>query len=186
MLTCDAFGILPPVAKLTIEQAMYYFISGYTAKVAGTEVGIVEPEATFSACFGDAFLVWHPTKYAEMLAEQVKKHTADVWLVSTGWSGGSYGVGSRMKLKYTRAIIDSIHHGELASVPYANLPIFNLQIPTKCTGVPSEILNPRNTWKNPEEYDLKLKNLAQMFQKNFSQYKDEKSQKIANAGPQLN
>jgi len=185
MLSCDAFGVLPPVAKLTPEQAMYYFISGYTAKVAGTEVGIVEPEATFSACFGDAFLVWHPTKYAEMLAEKVKYHTADVWLVSTGWSGGPYGVGSRMKLKYTRAIIDSIHHGELATVPYETLPLFNLQIPTKCSNVPSDLLHPRKTWKNGEEYDKKLENLAHLFKKNFAQYNDEKSKKIALNGPQI-
>jgi len=185
MLSCDAFGVLPPVAKLSIEQAMYYFISGYTAKVAGTEVGIVEPEATFSACFGDAFLVWHPTRYAELLAEKVKQHIVDVWLVSTGWTGGPYGVGSRMKLKYTRAIIDSIHSGELANVPYETLPIFNFQIPTKCTGCPSELLNPRSTWKNPEEFDTKLKNLAQMFKKNFAQYTDEKSKQIALSGPQI-
>ncbi|MCA9899142.1 MAG: phosphoenolpyruvate carboxykinase (ATP), partial [Anaerolineales bacterium] len=146
LLTADAFGVLPPVSKLTPEQAMYHFISGYTAKVAGTEVGITEPQATFSACFGAAFMVWHPSKYAELLAEKMAKHGASAWLVNTGWTGGPYGVGSRMKLSYTRSIIDAIHSGELENVDYVADPIFGLAIPTSCPNVPSDLLIPKNTW----------------------------------------
>eukprot|EP00887_Chlorella_sp_A99_P003914 scaffold11.g3914.t1 len=170
MLCCDAFGVLPPVAKLTKEQAMYYFISGYTAKVAGTEVGITEPEATFSACFGSAFLMWHPTKYASMLAEKVEKHGTSVWLINTGWTGGSYGTGYRFKLKHTRAIVDAIHSGELAKAEYSNMPIFNLQIPSSVSGVPQEVLAPVNTWADKEGYDQTLRHLAELFIKNFKTF----------------
>ena len=140
-LTCDAFGVLPPVSKLTPAQAMYHFISGYTAKVAGTEMGVTEPQATFSPCFGGPFLVWRPAKYAELLAAKMQQHKANAWLVNTGWSGGAYGVGSRMKLKLTRAIINAIHSGELAQAETARDPVFGFAVPTACPGVPAEILD---------------------------------------------
>jgi phosphoenolpyruvate carboxykinase (ATP) len=184
-LTCDAFGVLPPVAKLTPDQAMYHFISGYTAKVAGTEVGITEPQTTFSACFGAPFLVWHPTKYAEMLAEKLQKHGAQCWLVNTGWSGGSYGTGSRMKLRYTRALIDAIHSGELEKVATETDPVFGLAIPTSCPGVPAEMLNPRNTWTDKAAYDRTAHDLAARFHKSFARYADRASQAIRNAGPKV-
>ena len=135
-LTCDAFGVLPPVSKLTPAQAMYHFISGYTAKVAGTEMGVTEPQATFSPCFGGPFLVWHPSKYAELLAAKMQQHKANAWLVNTGWSGGAYGTGRRMKLKLTRAIINAIHSGELAAAKTAHDPVFGFAVPTACPGVP--------------------------------------------------
>ena len=185
LLTCDAFGVMPPVSQLTPEQAMYHFISGYTAKVAGTEVGITEPQASFSACFGAAFLVWHPTKYAEMLAEKMREHGAQAWLVNTGWSGGPYGVGKRFSLPYTRAIIDAIHSGELAKVEMAEDPIFGLSIPTSCPGVPSEVLNPKQTWADAANYDEKAKHLASLFNKNFSKYADLASDEIKSAGPKV-
>ncbi len=184
-LTCDAFGVLPPVAKLTPAQAMYHFISGYTAKVAGTEVGVVEPEATFSPCFGGPFLVWHPTKYAELLAEKIKKHGAHTWLVNTGWSGGAYGVGARMKLSYTRAIVDAIHSGHLAGAKTVEDPFFGLAVPTSCPGVPSEILIPKNTWADKTAYDHTARKLAHLFSANFEQYVDAASAEIRNAGPRL-
>ncbi|GHT31274.1 phosphoenolpyruvate carboxykinase [ATP] 2 [Planctomycetales bacterium] len=169
-LSCDAFGVLPPVSELTPEQAMYHYISGYTAKVAGTEVGVSEPEATFSACFGAAFLVWHPKKYAEILAENMKQYGSKAWLVNTGWSGGKYGVGKRLSIKYTRAIIDGIHSGELAAGKKETDPVFGLSIPAACKGVPSEIFNPRNLWKNKEEYDKTAKHLAELFDKNIKKF----------------
>jgi len=183
LLTCDAFGVLPPVSKLTAEQAMYHYLSGYTAKVAGTEVGVTEPEATFSACFGAAFLVWHPTKYAELLAERMRKHSATAWLVNTGWSGGAYGVGSRMKLAYTRAIIDAIHSGELAQVPTIEDPYFGLAVPASCPGVPSSILQPGNVWSNREAYDTTGRKLARLFVENFSKYAGQTAAEIAKGGP---
>jgi phosphoenolpyruvate carboxykinase (ATP) len=173
LLTCDAFGVLPPVAKLTPAQAMYHFISGYTAKVAGTEVGVKEPEATFSACFGAAFLVWHPMKYAQMLADKMQQHQASAWLINTGWTGGAYGSGSRIRLGYTRAIIDAIHNGQLAKAPTTTEPVFGLSIPTACPGVPSDLLNPRNTWLKPTAYDAKAIHLAKLFQANFADYADQ-------------
>jgi len=185
-LTCDASGVLPPVSKLSHEQAMYHFISGYTAKVAGTEVGIKEPTSTFSACFGEAFLPLHPTLYAEMLAEKMSKHKATAWLINTGWSGGKYGVGKRMSLKYTRSIIDAIHSGELEKVPTKKLPVFGLEIPTSCSGVPTEILNPIDTWTNKEDYKATLLQLAKGFQENFKKYEDKASAKIKDAGPKTN
>mmetsp|Transcript_8683 Transcript_8683/g.12954 ORF Transcript_8683/g.12954 Transcript_8683/m.12954 type:complete len:595 (-) Transcript_8683:175-1959(-) len=183
MLTCDAFGVLPPVAKLTPEQAMYHFMSGYTAKVAGTEVGVKEPSATFSACFGAPFLVWHPSKYAELLAEKVKKHDAHCWLVNTGWSGGAYGIGKRLSLKYTRAIIDAIHHGELENAEYEDLPIFNLHVPKSCSKVPSEILNPRNTWDDKAAHDRQANELAKLFIENFKSFEEGTSESILSAAP---
>ncbi len=184
-LTADAFGVLPPVSKLTPAQAMYHFISGYTAKVAGTEVGVTEPQATFSACFGAPFMVWHPTKYAELLAAKLAKHRAQTWLVNTGWSGGSYGTGARMKLKFTRAIIDAIHSGELAKVATKPDPIFGVAVPESCPGVPSEILWPRNTWADKDGYDKTAKKLASLFAENFKKYADQASDEIRNAGPRL-
>ncbi len=184
-LTADAFGVLPPVSKLTPEQAMYHFISGYTAKVAGTEMGVTEPEATFSACFGAAFLMWHPNKYAELLAEKMMQHKADAWLVNTGWSGGAYGVGSRMSLKHTRAIIDAIHDGSLSQQDFHEEPIFGMMVPKACQGVPSEILMPRDTWADKSSYDKTASDLAQLFSKNFENYASGTSQEVLDAGPKL-
>jgi phosphoenolpyruvate carboxykinase (ATP) len=171
-LTCDAFGVLPPVSSLTPEQAMFHFISGYTAKVAGTEVGIKEPTATFSPCFGGPFLVWHPKKYAELLAEKIRKHKTRVWLVNTGWSGGAYGVGSRIKLAHTRAIIDAIHNGTLSTVRRVPDPIFGFNVVPECLGVPSEILLPRKAWTDKAAYDCNAKKLFALFQDNFKKYED--------------
>ena len=167
LLTADAFGVLPPVARLTPSQAMYHFISGYTAKVAGTEMGVTEPEATFSACFGAPFLVWHPARYAELLAAKLEKHGANCWLVNTGWTGGAYGVGHRISIPHTRAIIDGIHSGALAEAETVADPIFGLATPKQCPGVPDEVLQPRNTWPNPDEYDKAAKKLAGLFQEEF-------------------
>ncbi len=184
-LTADAFGVLPPVSKLTPAQAMYHYISGYTAKVAGTEVGVKDPEPTFSACFGGPFLVWHPTKYAELLAEKLRKHGAQTWLVNTGWSGGAYGVGSRIKLKYTRAIIDAIHSGALASVGTQEDPVFGLSVPTSCPEVPPEMLQPRNTWADKAAYDEKAKKVAALFRENFKKYEAQASAEVRGAGPKV-
>jgi len=184
-LTCDAFGVLPPVSRLTPEQAMYHFISGYTAKVAGTEVGVTEPKATFSACFGGPFLVWHPTKYAELLAEKIREHGSDVWLVNTGWSGGAYGTGSRMSLKYTRAIIDGIHDGSLAKAASETDPIFGLEVPTECANVPNEILIPKNTWSDKAAFDATAAKLAGLFSENFKKYEDNASEELKAAGPKV-
>jgi len=182
-LTCDAFGVLPPVSKLTAEQAMYHFVSGYTAKVAGTEMGVSEPEATFSACFGAAFLVWHPMKYAKLLAQKKVTHGSSVWLVNTGWSGGAFGVGSRISLKYTRAIIDAIHNGKLSTMDYVTDPIFGLHSPKACPGVPGKILQPKGTWNDPQAYESTAMLLAQKFQDNFQLYQDEASPEVIAAGP---
>ena len=169
-LTCDAFGVLPPVSRLTPEQAMLYFVNGYTAKIAGTEVGVKEPQATFSPCFGGPFLVWHPQKYADLLAEQIRKHNSKVWLVNTGWSGGAYGVGSRMKLGYTRAIVDAIHSGALRDAPTQNDPIFGLNVIASCPNVPPEILTPRSAWSDPAAYDASARKLALLFEENYLQF----------------
>ena len=182
-LTADAFGVLPPIAKLTSEQAMYYFLSGYTAKLAGTERGVTEPQATFSACFGAVFLVWHPTKYAEMLGELLKKHKAQVWLVNTGWSGGAYGVGSRMKLPYTRAMVRALLAGKLDHVATVTDPVFGLHLPTAVDGVPADVLNPRNTWKDGAAYDAQAKKLAGMFEENIQKFGSAVSAAILDAGP---
>ena len=169
-LTCDAFGVLPPVSRLTPSQATYHFLSGYTAKVAGTEVGVAEPQATFSACFGAAFLVLHPTRYAALLADKIRLHKAQAWLVNTGWTGGPYGVGSRIKLAYTRAIIDAIHDGSLLQVPAVQDERWNLQIPSSCPGVPRELLHPRNAWARAEAYDRAAAQLAALFRENYAKY----------------
>jgi phosphoenolpyruvate carboxykinase (ATP) len=182
-LTADAFGVLPPIARLTSEQAMYYFLSGYTAKLAGTERGVTEPQATFSACFGAVFLVWHPTKYAEMLGALLKQHDAHVWLVNTGWSGGAYGVGSRMKLGYTRAMVRAALAGKLDTVKTMTDPVFGLHLPTAIEGVPAEVLNPRNTWKDGAAYDEQAKKLAGMFSENIKKFGSAVSKAILDAGP---
>jgi phosphoenolpyruvate carboxykinase (ATP) len=182
-LTADAFGVLPPISKLSPEQAMYHFISGYTAKVAGTEAGVTEPQATFSACFGKAFLPLHPGKYAVLLGEKLKESGANVWLVNTGWTGGPYGVGNRMKLSYTRAMITAALRGELNGVGFENHPVFGLSMPTSCPNVPVEILNPRNTWTDKAAYDNKANHLAELFVKNFSQYADGVTAEILSAAP---
>lgn len=182
-LTADAFGVLPPISKLTPEQAMYHFISGYTAKVAGTERGITEPEATFSACFGAPFMPLHPTVYAELLAKKIKEHRANVWLVNTGWTGGPHGVGERMKLKYTRRMINAALDGELDAVEYVEEPFFGFFIPQSVPEVPDEILNPRNTWPDSSSYDRKAADLAQRFKTNFQKFSDQASPEILAAGP---
>lgn len=182
-LTADAFGVLPPIARLTPEQAMYYFLSGYTAKVAGTERGVTEPQATFSACFGAVFLVWHPTKYAQMLGEKLRQHGSQVWLVNTGWSGGPYGVGHRMKLGYTRAMVRAALNGELANVQTETDPVFGLAVPTEIPGIPTDIMRPRSTWPDPEAYDAQASKLAQMFRDNFKKFGDVAAE-IQQAGPQ--
>lgn len=182
-LTCDAFGVLPPVSRLSSEQAMYHFISGYTAKVAGTEMGVTEPTATFSACFGAAFLVWHPAKYAELLSQKIQQHGTHVWLVNTGWVGGSYGQGKRMSLAATRAIIDAIHDGSLSSVPTRKDPMFGFDVPTACRNVPTEILWPRDAWNVPSLYDATARRLADLFRANFSRYMDGVTPEVLAAGP---
>lgn len=185
-LTCDAFGILPPISKLTKAQAMYHFISGYTAKVAGTEVGVTEPQTTFSACFGRVFLPLHPTKYAELLGKKLEEHPeANVWLVNTGWSGGAYGTGSRMNLKHTRAMITAALKGELDQVAYEAHPVFGVLVPQSCPNVPSEILNPRETWADKEAYDKKANELAGLFVKNFEKYADKANDEILSAAPKV-
>lgn len=182
-LTCDAFGVLPPVSRLTPEQAMYFFISGYTAKVAGTEVGVSEPEATFSPCFGGPFLVWHPGVYARLLAEKIRKHNANVWLVNTGWSGGAYGTGSRMPLRFTRAIVDGIHSGTLQSAPTVHDPIMNLNVVTACDGVPAEMMQPRLSWRDVAAFEETSRKLAARFRRNFDQYAAEAGADVVEAGP---
>lgn len=184
-LTCDAFGVLPPISKLSVGQAMYHFISGYTAKVAGTEIGVTEPTLTFSACFGKVFLPLHPTKYAELLGKKLQSGNINVWLVNTGWSGGAFGVGSRMKLSYTRALITAALNGELSKVNFETLPVFNLQFPTECPGVPTEILNPRNTWQDKAAYDAQATKLATSFISNFEQYAAFANAEILSASPSL-
>ncbi len=182
-LTADAFGVLPPVSKLTPEQASYHFISGYTAKVAGTEMGVTEPQATFSACFGAAFMMWHPNKYAELLAEKIKKHEVTAWLVNTGWTGGSYGVGSRIKLKYTRAMIDAIHGGDFEGVKFSRDEAFGFQIPEACPGVPPALLIPKNTWDDKKAYDTTKAKLIALFNQNFKKYAAGVNVEISAAGP---
>jgi phosphoenolpyruvate carboxykinase (ATP) len=181
-LTADAFGVLPPIARLTREQAMYYFMSGYTAKVAGTERGVTEPQATFSSCFGAVFLVWHASKYADMLGQLIDQHGSTVWLVNTGWSGGPYGVGKRMKLPYTRSMIRAVLSGALRDAPTETDPVFGLAMPTAVKDVPSEVLNPRNTWSDKSAYDAQAKKLAEMFRKNFEKFGNVEPS-ITSAGP---
>jgi phosphoenolpyruvate carboxykinase (ATP) len=184
-LTADAFGVLPPISRLTKEQAMYHFMSGYTAKVAGTEVGITEPTTTFSAGFGAAFLPLHPAKYAKLLGDKLHGTDIKVWLINTGWSGGSYGEGSRMKLSYTRAMITAALTGKLNDVDFENLPVFDLAFPTSCEGVPSELLNPRNTWADKAAFDATANNLAGKFVANFEKFATETSPEILAAAPKV-
>ncbi len=182
-LTADAFGVLPPISKLTPGQAAYHFISGYTAKVAGTEAGINEPLPSFSACFGAPFMPLHPTKYAEMLSAKMQEAGVNVWLVNTGWTGGPYGVGNRMKLKYTRAMITEALEGRLDNVDFVQHPIFGLSMPTTCENVPDEVLNPRGTWSDTEAYDAKANELATSFKKNFAQFEEYANEEILKGGP---
>ncbi|QNL49083.1 phosphoenolpyruvate carboxykinase (ATP) [Olivibacter sp. SDN3] len=185
-LTADAFGVLPPISKLTVAQAMYHFISGYTAKVAGTEAGINEPTATFSACFGKAFLPLHPGKYAEILGEKLINGNVKVWLVNTGWVGGAYGVGKRMELKYTRNLIKAALSGTLENVPYKQHLIFGLSYPTECAGVPANLLSPRDSWADKDAYFVKAQQLAEAFLENFRQYEAQVSEEIKSAAPVIN
>ncbi|WP_336515854.1 phosphoenolpyruvate carboxykinase (ATP) [Pollutibacter soli] len=182
-LTCDAYGILPPVSQLTPEQAMYQFISGYTAKVAGTEAGVTEPKATFSACFGAPFLPLHPGHYAQMLGRKLKEHNAKVWLINTGWTGGPYGTGSRIKLAYTRALITAVLEDKLNMDESEIFPVFNFRIPKYCEGVPDQILNPANTWSDKNNFTEKSKSLAKLFTENFQKYADGVSSEIKAAAP---
>eukprot|EP01091_Cochliopodium_minus_P013591 TRINITY_DN440_c0_g1_i1.p1 TRINITY_DN440_c0_g1~~TRINITY_DN440_c0_g1_i1.p1 ORF type:complete len:482 (-),score=158.11 TRINITY_DN440_c0_g1_i1:137-1582(-) len=183
LLTCDAFGVLPPVSKLTKEQTMYYFITGYTAVVAGTVMGIKEPRPEFSSCFGDAFLTLHPNVYATMLAKKIEKFSANAWLVNTGWTGGAPGVGQRMKIGVTRSIIDSIHDGSLEKQETQQMPIFGLHVPVKCNNVSDDLLFPKNAWSNKDDYDKQLKKLADMFVNNFKKFEKDVDEKVLSAGP---
>jgi phosphoenolpyruvate carboxykinase (ATP) len=184
-LTCDAFGVLPPVSKLTPEQASYHFIAGYTAKVAGTEMGVTEPQATFSACFGAAFMMWHPNKYAELLAKKMIDHNTNAWLVNTGWTGGAHGVGSRIKLKYTRAMIDAIHNNDFDNIEMIKDEEFGFEIPTSCPGVPEGVMMPRQTWDDKAAYDKTKGKLIGLFQKNFKQFEAQVNPEILDAGPKV-
>ena len=183
MLTADAFGVLPPIARLTPAGAMYHFLSGYTAKVAGTEKGVTEPKATFSTCFGAPFMVLHPAVYANFLGERIARHDSRVWLVNTGWTGGPYGVGTRMKIAHTRAMIRAALAGELDAVSYQTDRIFNIDVPQSCPGVPADVLNPRNTWKNATDYDAQAHRLARMFVDNFKTFETDGAADIKAAGP---
>jgi len=184
-LTADAFGVIPPISKLNTSQAMYHFISGYTAKVAGTEVGVTEPQTTFSACFGAAFLPLHPTQYATLFGEKMEKHKVNVWLINTGWTGGPYGVGSRMKLRYTRAMITAALENQLDGVEYKKHEIFGVEVPQSCPNVPDEVLNPRDTWEDKNAYDTKAQELAKSFVKNFEKYADYASEEILSGAPKV-
>ncbi|MCZ7601938.1 MAG: phosphoenolpyruvate carboxykinase [Melioribacteraceae bacterium] len=183
MLTADAFGVLPPIAKLSTDQAMYHFLSGYTAKVAGTEKGVTEPKATFSTCFGAPFMPLHPSVYSKLLGEKIEKHNSACWLINTGWSGGPYGVGSRMKIKYTRAMLTAALNGELDNVKTNPDPIFGLQVPDEIPHVPKEVLNPRNTWEDKDAYDKSAKKLADMFHENFKDFEEYVNDNVKKSGP---
>jgi len=185
MLTADAFGVLPPVSRLSPAQAMYHFLSGYTAKVAGTEKGIKEPEATFSTCFGAPFMVLHPGVYADLLGKKMEQHKAACWLVNTGWSGGPYGVGARMKIQHTRAMIRAILNGTLANVPTNTDPIFGVQVPSSCPDVPAEVLQPRNTWADKDAYDKQARDLARRFNENFKKYESGVSEAVRAVAPKI-
>jgi phosphoenolpyruvate carboxykinase (ATP) len=185
MLTADAFGVLPPIAKLTPAQAMYYFLSGYTAKVAGTEKGVTEPQATFSTCFGAPFMALSPTVYANLLGAKIARHKVDVWLVNTGWSGGPYGVGQRMKISHTRAMINAALNRELRDIPTTQDPNFGMAVPTSCPNVPAEVLNPRNTWADKAAYDTQARALASMFIDNFKAFAGDVPSEVSSAGPVL-
>jgi len=183
MLTADAFGVLPPIARLSPAGAMYHFLSGYTAKVAGTEKGVTEPKATFSTCFGAPFMVLHPTVYAKFLGDRIARHDVRVWLVNTGWTGGPYGAGSRMKIAHTRAMITAALSGALDNASYETDPLFNLSVPTACPGVPPEVLKPRQTWKDPLAYDEQARRLARMFAENFKTFEADAAPDVRAAGP---
>ncbi|SFG34572.1 phosphoenolpyruvate carboxykinase (ATP) [Algoriphagus hitonicola] len=182
-LTADAFGVIPPISRLNKSQAMYHFISGYTAKVAGTEMGVTEPKLTFSACFGAAFLPLHPTQYATLFGEAMEKNDTKVWLINTGWTGGPYGVGSRMKLSFTRAMITAALQGELENVEYKTHRFFGFQVPQSCPNVPNEVLNPRKTWQNPEDYDKQAASLSESFIQNFNQFENYATEAILKGAP---
>jgi phosphoenolpyruvate carboxykinase (ATP) len=184
-LTCDAYGVLPPISKLSKVQAMYQFISGYTAKVAGTEAGVTEPKPTFSACFGAPFLPLHPAKYAAMLGRKMEESKVNVWLVNTGWTGGPYGIGHRMKLSYTRAMITAALNGELDNAETVSDPIFGIAIPVRVPGVPDYLLQPRNTWLDKAAYDEKATFLAGLFVENFNHYADGVPEEVLAAAPKL-
>jgi len=183
MLTADAFGVLPPISRLTAAGAMYHFLSGYTAKVAGTERGVTEPTATFSTCFGAPFMVWPPTTYASLLGERIAAHGTTAWLVNTGWTGGPYGVGHRMPIAHTRALIAAALGGQLDDVRFENDPIFNVEVPVTCPGVPAEVLRPRQTWTNAADYDAQAERLAAMFMTNFEAFAGSASAEVVAAGP---
>jgi phosphoenolpyruvate carboxykinase (ATP) len=185
MLTADAFGVLPPIARLSPEQAMYHFISGYTAKVAGTESGVTKPTATFSACFGAPFMVRHPSVYADLLAEKMEKHRTACWLVNTGWTGGPYGTGKRMEIKHTRALLNAAINGELDTASMRTDPVFGFSVPTDAPGVPAEVLNPRQTWPDGAAYDEQARKLAGLFHANFAQFSDNVSEAVLAAGPRI-
>jgi phosphoenolpyruvate carboxykinase (ATP) len=184
MLTADAFGVLPPIAKLTPAQAMYHFLSGYTAKVAGTERGVTEPTATFSALFGAPFMALHPTVYADLFGDLIAKHDVDCWLVNTGWTGGPYGTGERIAIAYSRAVVRAALSGALRDVSYATDPIFGLQIPSRCPEVPEQVLQPRETWQDKAAYDATARKLAGLFTENFKEYADRASPEVRAAGPE--
>ena len=182
-LTCDAFGVLPPVARLTKAQAMYHFINGYTAKVAGTEKGVTEPSPVFSPCYGGPFMPLHPRRYAELLGEKMERYGVNAWFVNTGWTGGPYGVGERMAINHTRAIVNAVLDGQLDEGATTTDPIFGLEIPVRCPGVPEEVLEPRNTWNDKDAYDVQARKLAQQFADNFVQYADNVSDEVRAARP---
>jgi phosphoenolpyruvate carboxykinase (ATP) len=186
MLTCDAFGVLPPISRLSPEQAMYHFLAGYTAKVAGTEKGLgKEPQATFSTCFGSPFLPLNPAVYAELLGQKMKGHGATCWLLNTGWTGGPYGTGDRMSLPHTRALISAALTGELEKGNWETEPVFGLEIPCACPNVPAEVLNSRNTWEDKQSYDAKASELAGLFRENFAALGAKAMPEVEKAGPKL-
>lgn len=184
-LTADAWGVLPPISRLNSEQAMFHFVSGYTARVAGTEVGVKEPKAVFSACFGAPFLPLHPLEYANLLAEKMQQHNVKVWLINTGWTGGAYGVGNRISIPHTRALITAALNGELNDVKYTKDPVFGFEVPNEVPGVPSEILTPRNAWQDKDAYDAKAKELAEAFLKNIDKYNDLSRGNIMAGAPKI-
>jgi phosphoenolpyruvate carboxykinase (ATP) len=183
MLTADAFGVLPPIARLTPDQAVYHFLSGYTARVAGTEKGVTEPEATFSTCFGAPFMTLSPLVYAELFKDKISHHNVRLWLVNTGWTGGPYGVGSRFKIQDTRAMVHAALNGELDNVPLRKDPIFGLDVPATCPGVDDIVLNPRSSWPDPLAYDTQAEKVAHLFRENFKKYEGSVSPEILAAGP---
>jgi phosphoenolpyruvate carboxykinase (ATP) len=185
MLTADAYGVMPPIARLTPDAAMYHFLSGYTARVAGTEKGVTEPKATFSTCFGAPFLPMHPNVYAKLLGEKIATHKAKVWLVNTGWTGGPYGVGKRMGIAHTRAMIAAALEGRLDRVSYRRDAVFRVDVPATCPGVPDEVLDPRSTWPNPQAYDEQARKLARMFVDNFKTFERDVPPAVRDAGPQV-